>query len=273
MNTVDIEAIRKDLNEINSFVRDRLDPVSSEVELLKEETERLGRSLSEIQERDRAARRASLLRRTEEDGSLTVPEGPYAGMDVLDVYFPYFQDPRPQLGVMVRTASDPLAAAEPLRRLFGDLDPGVPIFDLATMNERLRDEEAISRLSAQWVGGFAIVAALLVSLGLYGTIAYDVQLRRREIGIRMALGGRDVDIARWAAGMAWPMVGLGIGLGTAVTYAVGHFLVATLYGVERVETGALGLVLLGIVVLSALACTVPIRRALQIDPILVLRSE
>ena len=85
MTTVDIEAIRKDLNEINSFVRDRLDPVSSEVELLKEETERLGRSLSEIQERDRAARRASLLRRTEEDGSLTVPEGPYAGMDVLDL--------------------------------------------------------------------------------------------------------------------------------------------------------------------------------------------
>ena len=85
MTTVDIEAIRKDLNEINSFVRDRLDPVSSEVELLKEETERLGRSLSEIQERDRAARRASLLRRTEEDGGLAVPEGPYAGMDVLDL--------------------------------------------------------------------------------------------------------------------------------------------------------------------------------------------
>ncbi len=83
--TADIEAIRKDLNEINSFVRDRLDPVSSEVDLLKEETERLGRSVSEIQERDRAARRASLLRRTEEDGSLTVPEGPYAGMDVLDL--------------------------------------------------------------------------------------------------------------------------------------------------------------------------------------------
>lgn len=83
--TADIEAIRKDLNEINSFVRDRLDPVSSEVDMLKEETERLGRSVSEIQERDRAARRASLLRHTEEDGCLTVREGPYAGMDVLDL--------------------------------------------------------------------------------------------------------------------------------------------------------------------------------------------
>ena len=85
MTTVDIEAIRKDLNEINSFVRDRLDPVSSEVELLKEETERIGRSLSEIQERDRAARRGALLRHTEEGGGLSVPEGPYAGMDVLDL--------------------------------------------------------------------------------------------------------------------------------------------------------------------------------------------
>ena len=83
--TADIEAIRKDLNEINSFVRDRIDPVTNEVELLKEETERLGRSVSEIQEHDRAARRASLLRRTEEDGCLTVPDGPYAGMDVLDL--------------------------------------------------------------------------------------------------------------------------------------------------------------------------------------------
>ena len=83
--TADIEAIRKDLNEINSFVRDRLDPVSSEVELLKEETERIGRSVSEIQERDRASRRASLLRVAEERGGLSVPEGPYAGMDVLDL--------------------------------------------------------------------------------------------------------------------------------------------------------------------------------------------
>ena len=83
--TTDIEAIRKDLNEINSFVRDRFDPVSNEVELLREETERLGRSVSEIQERDRSARRSSLLRHTEEEGSLAVPEGPYAGMDVLDL--------------------------------------------------------------------------------------------------------------------------------------------------------------------------------------------
>ena len=85
MTIVEIETIKRELAEINSFVRERFDPVSSSVDLLREETERLERSVLELQQRDRAVRRESLMRQAGDDSPLTVPEGPYAGMDVLDL--------------------------------------------------------------------------------------------------------------------------------------------------------------------------------------------
>ena len=85
MTIAEIDTIKRELAEINSFVRERFDPVSSSVDLLREETERLERSVLELQQRDRAARRESLMRQAGDDSPLTVPEGPYAGMDVLDL--------------------------------------------------------------------------------------------------------------------------------------------------------------------------------------------
>ena len=85
MTIAELETIKRELAEINSFVRERFDPVSSSVDLLREETERLERSVLELQQRDRAVRRESLMRQAGDDSPLTVPEGPYAGMDVLDL--------------------------------------------------------------------------------------------------------------------------------------------------------------------------------------------
>ena len=85
MTIAELETIKRELAEINSFVRERFDPVSSSVDLLREETERLERSVLELQQRDRAVRRESLLRQAGDDSPLTVPEGPYAGMGVLDL--------------------------------------------------------------------------------------------------------------------------------------------------------------------------------------------
>ncbi len=85
MTIAEFDTIKRELAEINSFVRERFDPVSSSVDLLREETERLERSILELQQRDRAVRRESLMRQAGDDSPLTVPEGPYAGMDVLDL--------------------------------------------------------------------------------------------------------------------------------------------------------------------------------------------
>ena len=85
MTIAEIDTIKRELAEINSFVRERFDPVSSSVDLLREETERLERSVLELQQRDRAVRRESLMRQAGDDSPLTVPEGPYVGMDVLDL--------------------------------------------------------------------------------------------------------------------------------------------------------------------------------------------
>ena len=85
MPTAEMEAIKKELNEINRFVRDRIDPVTKEVDLLREESERLKEEVLRIRQRDRALRRDAVMRHAEEHSSIVVPEGPYAGMDVLDL--------------------------------------------------------------------------------------------------------------------------------------------------------------------------------------------
>ena len=85
MATTDIEAIKKDLGDINTFVRDRFDPVTREVDLLRDETDRLKRDIVEVQQRERALRKGSLMRHAEESHLLQVPDGPYAGMDLLDL--------------------------------------------------------------------------------------------------------------------------------------------------------------------------------------------
>ena len=85
MPTAEMEAIKKELNDINRFVRDRIDPVTKEVDLLREESERLKEEVLRIRQRDRALRRDAVMRHAEEHSSIVVPEGPYAGMDVLDL--------------------------------------------------------------------------------------------------------------------------------------------------------------------------------------------
>ena len=85
MATADIETIKKDLADINAFVHERFDPVTQEVDLLKDETERLRREVSEVQQRERTVRRNELVRYADEQASLIVPDGPYAGLDILDL--------------------------------------------------------------------------------------------------------------------------------------------------------------------------------------------
>ena len=85
MSTADVEAIKKELGDINVFVRERFDPVTSEVGLLREDTERIGRDIAQLQERERAVRRDALSRYVDEHGTPDVSEGPYAGLDVLDL--------------------------------------------------------------------------------------------------------------------------------------------------------------------------------------------
>ncbi|MCH7653072.1 MAG: hypothetical protein IIB14_05280, partial [Chloroflexi bacterium] len=85
MASGDIEAIKKDLVDINDFVKERFDPVTKQVDLLKDETERIKREIADTQQRERASRRSALTRYVEEQPGMVVPEGPYAGMDVLDL--------------------------------------------------------------------------------------------------------------------------------------------------------------------------------------------
>jgi predicted permease len=192
-----------------------------------------------------------------------------------DVYYPFAQAPWRTMTLALRTDPGidvgPLAAS--VRRLVRELDAGLPVYDVATMSENLRREEASARLSAGLVLLYAALAVALAALGLYGMLAHSVRARRREIGVRLALGAdaRTVLATTLRSGLA--PVALGALGGLAVSLAAGRVLVRTLYGVSAYDplTYTAAPLLLAGIALAALY--LPARRAARTDPVDALRAE
>ena len=191
----------------------------------------------------------------------------------LNVFRPYAAVPTRSLAVLVRTTTTPRAQAEAVRRVFRELDPGLAVWDVRTMQEVRAFTTWDQRFFGQLMGAFAAQALLLACLGVYGVLAYAVSRRTHEIGVRLALGARPADVVRLVLrrGAALGLVGTALGL--LLSLAVGRALQGVLYGVEPGEAGPLLATagLLGAVVL--VASLLPALRAAKVDPIAALRAE
>jgi predicted permease len=173
--------------------------------------------------------------------------------------------------VVVRTAGEPKSMTPAIRARLAELDPLLPISEVATMEEHLRDAVARPRLLSALVGGFAAVALLLAAIGIYATMARAVTERRREIGIRMALGARPVDVFRLVlkSGVTLTVFGAAIGLS-------GGALAARAIRSELFETGpldpmAFGSATLALCLVAMAAVYIPARRSTRIDPVETIR--
>jgi putative ABC transport system permease protein len=191
------------------------------------------------------------------------------------VYRPYAQDPKlgRRITFYVRTFGDPRLMAESLRKAAHELDANLPVFGLKTVDAVIDENLSAERLVAKLAGCFAVIAALLAALGIYGVLAYMVVQRTREIGIRMALGARPRQVRWLIIGEVAPVLVVGIGMGLPLGYAVARLAESLLYGVRA---GDLPVYLAGtmlIVVVAALASYVPARRATKVDPMVALRYE
>jgi putative ABC transport system permease protein len=189
-----------------------------------------------------------------------------------DVYLSYLQaDHRPSC-VLVRTRQEPAALAGAVRAAVLSMDRETDPATI-TMTSVVSEALALPRFAARVFGAFGFVALLLASLGLYGLLAYSVAWRTREIGVRVALGALPKDVGYLVLREGLGVTLVGVALGLMVALAATHFLQSMLFGVKAVDGvtfAAVAGLLLGV---SALACGLPLRRALVVDPVVALRHE
>ena len=188
-------------------------------------------------------------------------------------YLPYAQSPSRAVGWAIRTRGDYDSTTAAVQRALAEIDPDLPLTDVFAMSARIEKSLNPRRAPMLLSLGFGAVALLLASIGLYGVLAYHVGQRRREFGIRMALGSDAAGILRLILGEAGVLVALGLAGGIAATIAMRGAIAAQLYGIgaldPRVILAAIGI----LAVTSLLACLGPARRAVRVSPLTALSRQ
>lgn len=177
------------------------------------------------------------------------------------------------MDLLARAEGDPLALLEPIRREVAALDRSLPVFSVLTMDDALRSDLAGRRFNLVLLAVFAACALLLTAVGIYGVLAFSVGRRVHEMGVRLALGASARRILGLVVRQGMTLVGAGLVLGLAAAAALTRSLDALVYGVSATDPATY--VLAGLVLLLAglLACVVPARRAMRVDPIRALRCD
>ena len=190
-----------------------------------------------------------------------------------ETFLPYNQSPDGSLLMVVRTAGDPIAFIPTLRSITRSVDPSIAVQTPRTVEEQLGVMTAQRRLNTLLLTIFAIVAALLAAVGIYGVVAYSVEQRTRELGVRVALGAPASRILRLIGGevVALSVAGLVLGLGAAV--ALSRSMASMLYHVSATDPVTFAAIALVALVVAGLACSVPVLRAIRLDPVKALRVE
>lgn len=191
------------------------------------------------------------------------------------VYLPFYQSPDNGFIVLARTAQDDRSLLPALTFALASVDRGMAIYNPMTMDQKIHDAPStyLHRSSAWLVGGFAIVALLLGIVGLYGVVAYSVGQRRREIGVRMALGAQRSAVYRLILLESGRLIGIGLGLGLVTSILAASLMRKLLFGVQAWDVGTLVSVGLILGAASLLASFLPARRAASINPTEALRAE
>jgi predicted permease len=188
-------------------------------------------------------------------------------------YLPYAQRGSSNLAVAVRAAGDPAKMTAVVRQAVARIDPGLPLFDVRTMPERLDRSLDRRRVPMFLSLGFGFVALVLASIGIYGVLAYQVGQRYREIGVRMALGSSQTGILRLILREGTALVAVGLLLGIAGLVALRPVIASQLFGVSAIDPLVVVSVMVVLGVAAGVACLAPALRASRVDPVSALNRQ
>jgi predicted permease len=188
---------------------------------------------------------------------------------------PYAQNYRSTFTLNILTAGNPNALTNQLRTTIASLDPGLPVFDVRSMQDHIVNGRALlgTRIGAVFAAVFGLLALILASVGVYGLISYAVAQRTREIGIRVALGARMPLVIGLIVRQGFTIALVGITVGVALAAFVTKLLSKLLYGVAPHDPLVFGGVSLTLVAVGVAASLLPARRATRVDPLVALRTE
>ncbi|MGB9463365.1 MAG: FtsX-like permease family protein, partial [Candidatus Acidiferrum sp.] len=173
----------------------------------------------------------------------------------------------------LRTAADPQAILPAVREVVAQVNTNLPLFNVATESEQIDRLLFQERLVARLASFFGLLALVLACIGLYGLLSYEVARRTREIGIRMALGGRAKDVLRLVLQQGIALAVVGAVAGTGVALGVMRYLNSMLYDVHANDPLTMIAVALLLILVALAACFIPARRAMRVDPMIALRHE
>jgi putative ABC transport system permease protein len=191
----------------------------------------------------------------------------------MQMYMPFAQDPPADFAVLVRTAVDPASMRETVEAVAAAISPNMPVSAVRTMEAVLSASIARQRMALLVLAVFAGIALVLAASGLYGLVAHSVTERSHEIGVRVALGAERADVLRLVIRHGLSMTLAGVAVGSAGAAALSGSLEGLVFGVDPLDPATFGAVALVLVAVSLLACYVPARRAMRIEPVTALRAE
>ncbi len=188
-------------------------------------------------------------------------------------YIPFSQSPSRSMVILLRTSGDPTALAAGLRQAVTSLDQNQPVSQVVSLNQLISDQEAPIRIFTGFTNFFGVLALFLAAIGIYGTMAYIVEGRTKEMGIRVALGASPRDVMRLVLTHSVRITFVGILLGLAGALALARLIAGMLVGVNAADPRVYfsAAVVLGAAIL--LASYLPARRAMRVDPMVALRYE
>jgi len=189
------------------------------------------------------------------------------------IFIPHVQEPFNGVGVVLKVSGDANGVTKQIAQQMKTLDPGIAIRNLEPLESYVDDARAPMRFNLILIGIFGAIALTLAAVGLYGVMAYSVTQRSHELGIRIAVGASPRDILRLVLGQGIRMTLLGAGIGLVVSLAVTRALSSLLFGVSATDPLTFIAVPVVLAFVAALACYLPARRAMRVDPIIALRYE
>jgi predicted permease len=190
-----------------------------------------------------------------------------------EIYYSSLQrTPRTET-IVFRTAGDPSTVISAVRREVQSLDPQLPLFRVTTLATEVADTLNQPRFQATLLGGFAAIALLLASIGIYGVTSHAVSQRTQEVGIRMAMGAPRSTVRTLMLRQHVTPALAGVAIGLAGAFVLSRFVSSLLYGVGAMDPVTYAAVTLALIVVAVAACWIPASRAMRVDPLVALRTE